>query len=50
MARIGGRNTVVTWMVGVLCVGVIVALLYLASPMGPVLLGYVTDVLGAAQP
>jgi hypothetical protein len=50
MARIGGRNTAVTWLVGVLCAGVIVALFYLAAPMGPVLVGYVTDVLGAAHP
>ena len=46
MARIGGRNTAIAWLAGVLCAGVVAGLFYLAAPMGPVMLKYFTDVLG----
>ncbi|MBS1672873.1 MAG: hypothetical protein JSS74_02785 [Actinobacteria bacterium] len=46
MARIGGRNAVLAWLVGVLCAGVIAGLLYLAAPMGPVMMQYVSSLLG----
>lgn len=46
MARTGGRNSFVAWAVGLLCLGVIAGLVYLAAPMGPVMLRYAADVLG----
>lgn len=37
MARVGGRNLVFSWIVGLLCAGVVGALLWFALPAGPVL-------------
>lgn len=39
-----------SWIVGVFCVGVIAALLWLALPMGPLLIDYVGDTLRAISP
>ncbi|ALJ18982.1 hypothetical protein [Microbacterium sp. No. 7] len=40
MARVGGRNLVAAWFVGLLCLGVVVTLVVLAAPMVPHLLGW----------
>lgn len=37
MARVGGRNLALSWVAGVLCAGVVGALLWFATPMLPVL-------------
>ncbi|MGN8026897.1 hypothetical protein [Microbacterium sp. 22242] len=47
MARIGGRNTGVAWLAGVVCAGVVAGLFYLAAPMGPVMVKYFAEVLGS---
>lgn len=46
MARIGGRSTPLTWLAGLVCAGVVAGLVYLAAPMGPVMLKYFGDLLG----
>ncbi|MBN9157207.1 MULTISPECIES: hypothetical protein [unclassified Microbacterium] len=46
MARIGGRSTPLAWLAGVVCAGVVAGLMYLAAPMGPVMLKYFGDLLG----
>ncbi|MBS1698935.1 MAG: hypothetical protein JST25_11105 [Actinobacteria bacterium] len=46
MARIGGRNTPLAWLSGVVCAGVIAGLVYLAAPMGPVMMTYFGDLFG----
>lgn len=50
MARVGGRNRVMSWIAGVFCAAVIAALLWLALPMGPMLIGYVGDTLRVVAP
>ncbi|MGN7861710.1 hypothetical protein ACTJI8_14110 [Microbacterium sp. 22303] len=45
MARIGGRNTGIAWLAGVVCAGVIAGLVYLAAPMGPVMVTYFSGLL-----
>lgn len=35
MARVGGRNLAFSWLVGILCAGVVGALLWFAFPAGP---------------
>lgn len=37
MARVGGRNLAASWIVGLLCAGVVGLLVWLAVPAGPVL-------------
>lgn len=50
MAQVGGRNRAMSWVAGVFCAGVIVALLWLAMPMGPLLIEYAGDTLRAIVP
>lgn len=45
MARIGGRSTPLAWLVGVACAGVIACLMYLAAPMGPIMMRYFVDLI-----
>lgn len=45
MARIGGRNTAFAWFVGVVCAGIVGLLVYLASPMVPVIGNYIDGML-----
>ncbi|WP_424937625.1 MULTISPECIES: hypothetical protein [Bacteria] len=47
MARIGGRSTAHAWIGGLLCLGVIAGLGFLALPMLPVLEQYVGDLLAS---
>lgn len=49
MARVGGRNVALSWIAGVFCVGVVVALVWLAIPMAPVLGELVGAVLSRAR-
>lgn len=46
MARVGGRNTVFSWFVGIVCAGVVVALAVLALPMIPHAGGWIASGLG----
>jgi len=34
-ARVGGRNRASTWVVGILCAGIVGCLLWLSMPAGP---------------
>jgi hypothetical protein len=49
-ARVGGRNRVIAWFVGLLCAGVVAALLWLALPAGPALIQMVGDGLRNSMP
>lgn len=50
MARVGGRNRAMSWIAGISCAAVIAALIWLAMPMGPVMIEYVGDTLRAIVP
>lgn len=45
MARVGGRNLAASWITGILCAGVIGALVWFALPAGAVFAEMVTDAL-----
>lgn len=49
-ARVGGRNLAVSWIVGILCVGVIGVLVWFAIPLAPVLFDYVGAMLRSVAP
>ncbi|WP_417556015.1 hypothetical protein [Microbacterium sp.] len=44
-ARVGGRNRVISWIVGLLCAGVVGALLWLSLPAGPGMLALIQQML-----
>lgn len=50
MARVGGRNLGISWVAGVICVGIIGALLWLSMPMLPVLAQFAGDALRSTLP
>ncbi|WP_197429207.1 hypothetical protein [Microbacterium sp. CCH5-D1] len=50
MARVGGRNLGMSWFAGIVCVGVIGALVWLSLPMVPVLAQFARDALRTALP
>ncbi|MGF6822429.1 xanthosine utilization system XapX-like protein [Microbacterium sp. ZKA21] len=50
MARVGGRNLAMSWIVGILCAGVVGALLWLAIPAGPAVIEMVGDSLRQLTP
>ncbi|WP_417508727.1 hypothetical protein [Microbacterium sp.] len=50
MARVGGRNIAMSWIAGLFCITVVVALLWLALPMGPVMVQFVGDTLRSITP
>jgi len=50
MARVGGRNTALSWIAGLFCAGVVAVLLWLAVPMGPVMVQFVGDTLRTVAP
>ncbi|WP_197077678.1 hypothetical protein [Microbacterium sp. Ag1] len=50
MARVGGRNLGMSWFAGIVCVGVIGALVWLSLPMVPVLAQFAGDALPTALP
>lgn len=47
MSTIAGRNRVFSWFVGIVCAGVVGALLFLAAPLIPELISYFTETLGS---
>ncbi len=48
MAKIGGRNTVFAWLVGVVSLAVVAGLVWLATPMTPVVLAWTGQIVDAA--
>ncbi len=50
MAAIDERNRPFSWVVGILCAGVIGMLVYLAAPMLPMVVSYVGNALNAVAP
>ncbi|MFS0854052.1 hypothetical protein [Microbacterium sp. 179-I 3D4 NHS] len=50
MARVGGRNLAMSWVAGVICIGIVGALLWLSLPMLPVLAGFAGDALRTVMP
>ncbi|MFS0910356.1 hypothetical protein AB3M89_01100 [Microbacterium sp. 179-I 3D2 NHS] len=50
MARVGGRNLGVSWVAGVICAGVIGALLWFSLPMLPVLAEFAGETLRTVLP
>jgi len=50
MARVGGRNEVIAWIIGLLSVAVVLALLVLALPALPFGSGFVSQLLGQSRP
>lgn len=50
MARVGGRNLAMSWIVGVFCAAIIAALLWLSVPMLPVLAQFAGDALRTILP
>lgn len=49
-ARVGGRNLAMSWVVGILCSAVVVALIWFAIPMVPVLAEFAGTVLRQIAP
>ncbi len=50
MARADGRNLAMSWVAGVMCAGVVGALVWFAAPMGPVLVDFVGETLRTIAP
>lgn len=50
MARVGGRNLAISWIAGLLCAGVILALLWFAIPIVPTMAEFVGQSLRDAIP
>lgn len=50
MAQADGRNLGMSWVAGIICVGVVASLIWLAVPMGPVLVEFVGDTLRTVAP
>jgi len=50
MARADGSNMALSWIAGVICTAVVAALLWLAIPMGPVMVQFVGDTLRSVAP
>lgn len=46
----GGRNTALSWLAGLFCAGVVAALVWLAVPMGPIMVQFVGDTLRTVAP
>ncbi|MFB7250209.1 hypothetical protein [Microbacterium sp. NPDC056234] len=49
-ARVGGRNLAISWIVGILCAGVVGSLLWFAFPAGPAVIEMVGDSLRQLSP
>ncbi|MBT2483358.1 MULTISPECIES: hypothetical protein [unclassified Microbacterium] len=50
MARVAERNLALSWFVGVLCAGIVGALLWLSLPLVPFLAEFAGDALRSALP
>lgn len=46
----GGRNLAMSWLVGLFCIALVAVLLWLALPMGPVMVQFVGDTLRTMAP
>ncbi|MBY6061521.1 hypothetical protein [Microbacterium esteraromaticum] len=49
-ARVGGRNRPISWVVGLICVGIVGALLWLSLPAGPGVVAVLMHLLGEPAP
>ncbi|MFS2242138.1 hypothetical protein [Microbacterium sp. OR16] len=49
-ARVGGRNLATSWIVGLLCAGVVGALLWMSLPAGPGLLYMIGQLIDGTVP
>ncbi|WP_309066769.1 hypothetical protein [Microbacterium sp.] len=49
-ARVGGRNPVISWIVGILCAAVVGALLWLSLPAGPGMVALILHLLDGSVP
>ncbi len=49
VSRTGGRNSVAAWIIGVVCLAVVVTLLVLALPVLPATPGWVRDLFGSEE-
>ena len=50
MARVGGRNLGMSWFAGILCVGIVGALVWLSLPMLPILAQFAGDAMRGLMP
>ncbi|MGJ0389196.1 hypothetical protein [Microbacterium sp. CGR1] len=50
MARVAGRNVAISWIAGVLCTGVVGALIWFAIPIMPAVASLVGDTLRSTLP
>jgi len=50
MARVAGRNVAIAWIAGLLCAGVVLALVWFSMPIVPVMASFVGDALRSALP
>lgn len=50
MAQADGRNLGMSWVAGIMCVGVVGLLVWFAAPMGPVLIEFVGETLRTVAP
>lgn len=50
MARIGGRNLAISWIAGVFCAAVVLALIWFAIPLLPAMASFIGDGLRAILP
>ncbi|CAH0137232.1 hypothetical protein SOM10_12985 [Microbacterium sp. CFBP9023] len=50
MTRVAGRNVAISWVAGVLCAGVIGALVWFSMPIVPVVASFVGDTLRSTLP
>lgn len=50
MTRVAGRNVAISWIAGVLCAGVVAALVWFSMPIMPVMTAFVGDALRSILP
>lgn len=50
MARLAGRQPAISWVVGILCMGVVGVLIWFAIPIVPALAAFVGDTLRTTMP
>lgn len=50
MARVGGRNLGMSWFAGIVCAGIVGALVWLSLPMLPILAQFAGDALRSTFP
>lgn len=50
MSQVSGRNLAFSWIAGVFCIAVVAGLLWIALPMGPVMVQFVGDTLRSIAP